>query len=262
MSKKGLFGSAVLIIGILLIFSLIGCDGLNNENNDNDGWPPSSELNKFLLGGWDQPVGLSGINWGYTLNTTDMLFMQIQFTTASSETAADIRNSITSLGYTNDLPGGVIDDGPVHYHSVFEKEDAVYEYAVNYTFDVPGGGGIQLLREKKGGGSGGPVLPSSFTITDCTLPVGSLVYATEENPDTVLTWGSSPGMGPAESSGAGVLQSNKTVAWNLGKTPPDDTYTIIMGSMGDGTFYKATDVQITSGGGSVDWDAFSLLSML
>ena len=264
MLRKRFFGVLAVLVTGMLVIGFVGCDmgGGGGDDGGGDGWPPSSELSKFLLGGWTQPAGLSGINWGYTVNTSEYLFLQIQFSGVTVATADAINDYLTSAtgGYQYSA-GFPLVDGQ-HYHSVFAKEDATYNYAVNYTYDVPGGGGIQLLRERKGSGDpGGPILPSTFTITDCTLPTGSLVYATTANPATVLTWGSTPGQGPVESQGAGVLQANKTVAWNLGKTPANGTYTIILISMGDGTYHKATGIEINNGGGSAPWTAFSVLPM-
>ena len=106
-------------------------------------------MSKFLLGGWTQPAGLSGINWGYTINTSEYLVFQIQFTGVTTATADAINDYLTSVagGYQYSTGFPIVEDQ--HYHSVFEKEDATYTYTVNYTFNVPGGGGIQFFRLSK-----------------------------------------------------------------------------------------------------------------
>jgi len=102
------------------------------------------------------------------------MILQIQFSGATADTANSITNYINNNGY-DFAYGSPISDGPVHYHSISEKTDTTYEYAVNYTFDVPAGGGIQLLRQTL---SAPPQPPASnFTIqifpgTDLTIPPG------------------------------------------------------------------------------------------
>ena len=254
MLKKRLFGLTILIVGIMMVFTLAGC-GDNGDptsppgGGNDDGWPPSSELAKYGLGSWTQPTGLSGITWG-TSTVGSLTKTTITFTGATTQTANAIDTYLPTASYPFGS-GSPIDTGPTHYHAVFEKTDATYDYAVNYTFDVPSGGTIQLMRTTKGGGTPDP--EGSFTITGTkpgTVSSNAAVHARTDSPTLVQLVGSL-----ASSPGTGYFViSNNTVVW--AKTPPNATYTIYVEIDDAAMYIRAANVAITSGGGTVDWSDF------
>ena len=253
-----------IALALLLAFSLIGCGdteggpagigGTNGEEilNIGDGWPPASELAQFGLSSWQKPEGISNITWG-TVSMANQLQLGILFSAATAASAGAIDSYLPTVNYPFAF-GSPINTGPTHYHSIFEKEDATYTYAANYTFDVPAGGGIQILRQKK---ESPPVPQGNFTITGTrpgTVNPNSPVYARTTGPFTVVHFGTNP-MALVESEGIGALVgSNNTVFW--AKTPPNGTYTIFLEDDGTPLYAMVNNVQITDGGGSVAWDSF------
>jgi hypothetical protein len=245
--KHGIFfGFAVLIIAV--IFTLAGCEDPNGGGGDDDSWPPSSELSTFLLGGWTQPDGISGITWGYLPGTAEM-HLQIQFSGASAQTADAINDYLTSNGYPFSY-GSPIASGPTHYHSVFENgSDATYNYVVNYTFDVPGGGGIQLMKELKGGGDGGG---SSFTISGYTGDITWVVYA---HTDANITTASGL-LNATTLKATGAIAADGTVTWIPNVNPFTGSYTLYLVKQGGDIWKTPSPITITTGNGTVAYSSF------
>jgi hypothetical protein len=172
MTKKNHFLRNVATIVACLAASLVvfsGCD--KDPDPTSDEWVTDVELAKFKLEGWGKPEGLSDIVWANQINTPDLYHTTVSFSGVTTATAKSINDYLTSHGYTyaNGLPTESQDG---HYHSVFERHEVEYVYVVNYTFDVPGGGGIQLMRQTKdsdsgndGGGGGNGDITTGYTLT-------------------------------------------------------------------------------------------------
>jgi hypothetical protein len=73
-TKNRIFGLITFIVGVMLVFSLIGCDtgngagnGNGNGNGDgggNSGWPNSGILSEYGLSGMSAPAGAANITYG------------------------------------------------------------------------------------------------------------------------------------------------------------------------------------------------------
>jgi hypothetical protein len=250
-----IFGVITLIVGIMLIFSLIGCDSSTNDDSGYDGWPPSSELAKFQLSGWTQPAGISGITWAHTGNTAALLALQIQFSGATADTADSINNYIQTAGYWFAY-GSPISSGPVHYISNSEKAGSpTYDYVVNYNFDVPNGGGIQLIRETidgSGGGGGGSFTVTGFPgyIPDQTV---WMIYASTKSNITNFA----DLLNAANYTGSGYIASDGLVTWVWPSGAPTAAFTLYIVKQGGALMKTSSTVQITGGNGTVAYSAFN-----
>jgi hypothetical protein len=123
-----------------------------------------------------------------------------------------------------------------------------YKNGVSFT---NGSASLDWNSMSAAGGGGG-----SNTLTITGLPSGYYaVYAITKNPSTyqevMYELQNSPGIG--------AIISGTTVTWSV--TPPNDTYTIILGKTSGTEYYKAANVTITNGGGSVAYNAFSVLPL-
>jgi hypothetical protein len=105
------------------------------------------------------------------------------------------------------------------------------------------------MSTASGGGTG-----TSGTLTITGLPSGTYsVFAVNGNPATYLDCANLMLAAP----GQGAVISGTMVTWSMA-TPPTGTYTILLASATVSTnIYKATNVSITDGGGSVAYSAFS-----
>ena len=124
-------------------------------------------------------------------------------------------------------------------------------YQNNVSF-LDGSGSLNWNTMSTAGGGGGGTL----TITG--LPAGIYsVFAVTGNPSTYLETASVMASAP----GQGAVISGTTVTWSVA-TPPTGTYTILLALSSTPTsMYKATNVAITGGGGTVAYSSFVLLPM-
>jgi hypothetical protein len=244
------------IAACLAVFNFASCDKIETPEND-DGWPPASELAKFTVGDWARPSGISGIAWGSTTENR----LTITFETATKQTADDIQNYFLPRGYYCPSEYYIVTefDDYTHYNATYEREDVDYEYVIDFTFNVPGGGGILLMRAPKDGGDDPDIPVTNFTITgSCSIPANGMVYAVVGNPSSALDWVMNYG-GTTNYAGAGV-KTGASVTWETSTIPPVGTYTLIMMGISDDGLYKATGVAIGAGGaGTVACSEFSVL---
>jgi hypothetical protein len=113
---KTVFAVMALLLGVVMVFTLIGCDNGNggNENNGNPynpygdegtGWL-SSKLSTYGLGGMSQPSGMSNIEWWEYEHYTGYEYPVIYITfngTANTNTAIQqyfSNNGWVSSGYS------------------------------------------------------------------------------------------------------------------------------------------------------------------
>ena len=110
MLKKKLFGILPLILGLMLVFTLIGCKddgpgGIYGGNDMGEGWPSSSKLNQFGLNGMSQPTGATNITW---VDYTDLPYTGYNYPiiyigfSGTAATSTAIYNWFNTNGWTPD----------------------------------------------------------------------------------------------------------------------------------------------------------------
>ncbi|MDR1973024.1 MAG: hypothetical protein LBQ46_14015 [Treponema sp.] len=137
LQKKALAASA-LLLGVLAVFAMAGCDAGNNPGNPDDdpfdenpygdsgtGWPSSSRLSTYGLGGMGQPSGASDITWVdyndtyYTGYSYPVIYIGFSGT-AATDTA--VQNWFSGNGWAAE--GGSY--GGASYFSYTKGEAAAY----------------------------------------------------------------------------------------------------------------------------------------
>ena len=103
MLRKNIFVAMTFLLGVALLFVLIGCGSADDNSSPSPGLPgpaeqidqgsgwPSSKLPDYSLGSWAQPAGLSGISWvERQAGGQDYYFLDITFTSATAATKDSI----------------------------------------------------------------------------------------------------------------------------------------------------------------------------
>lgn len=139
MNYRKRFVTIAVILGIILAFTLTGCDDPTGPGDDNPynnpygssgtGWPSNSELSKYGLSGVSAPTGASNIEWwsydeDYYYGEYAYPVISITFTAAST-TAASLNSNLTGNGWTgtyygneNDYGGSYTKGSAVAYFSI------------------------------------------------------------------------------------------------------------------------------------------------
>jgi len=101
--KKRFSGIMTLLVGIVLAFTLVGCEDVLGEGTKNGiGWPPSSVLKKYDVGNLTAP---SGSNFYYIeAQESDIWVLTINFT-PDSKTLSTLTSKFKPTEWAKDVVG-------------------------------------------------------------------------------------------------------------------------------------------------------------
>jgi hypothetical protein len=159
MLKKNLFGVLTLLVGVMFVFGIAGCESDDNPSNSNtedalpsprvkigegSGWP-SAKLPDYNHESWAQPVGLSGVSWEeWQAGAGAMVsyFLDISFTSATVAT----KNSIDDYLEPWASDTNWIKTDPNDFEVTYTIVVGSYHYGVIISCNISTGGYINLTR--------------------------------------------------------------------------------------------------------------------
>ena len=149
--RKSPFTMMTLLTGV--VFALVGCvshaDNLSpsvgsglpapaERTGQDSGWPSSSKLSEYSLGGWNQPAGIGGIMWTETQSGQNYYVLGITFTQATAATRNSINNYLKS--WAQETTWTVNNDATGTYEVTYVKTVGNTQYTVYATWNTQNGG--------------------------------------------------------------------------------------------------------------------------
>ena len=171
MVKKNLFGLIAFLVGVVLVFALVGCKGDADNSSSSlasdisgdggstpgsglpgpaeqtgqgSGWP-SAKLSAYSHGGWNQSAGLSGISWVERhVSGRDIYFLDITFTSATENTKDSINDYLES--WVSVTPNWIQNEQNIFEVTYRYKFVDSFQYSVFVAYNTSLGNFIQLTR--------------------------------------------------------------------------------------------------------------------